>query len=73
MNAETENTTQTFDSSTETVGLRLRQETEIESISNKLPTDELTLRSVDQKIKQTTDLILRRVGERCIFLAIGPR
>ena len=32
-------------------------------------TDELTLRSVDERIKQATDLILRRVEEICALLA----
>ena len=47
MNEETETGTQTLDSSSETIELRLRQETEMEPVLDETPADELTLASVD--------------------------
>ena len=69
MSEETENGTQTLDSSSETIELRLRQETEMEHTSDETSTEELTLRLVDEKIKQATDPIFRRVKEVCTLLA----
>ena len=65
MSEKTENGTQTLDSSSETIELRLRQETEMEPTSDETSTDELILRSVDERIKQATDPIHWRVGELC--------
>ena len=69
MSEVTETGTQTFDSSSETIELRSRQETEMEPTLGETPDVELTLRSVDERIKQTTDPILRRVEELCALLA----
>ena len=69
MSEETEIGTQALDRSSETIEPRLRQETEMEPTLDEVFTDELTLRSVEEKIKQATDLILRRVEELCTLLA----
>ena len=69
MSEETENGTQTLDSSSETIELRLRQEAGMALTMNETSTDELTLKSGDERIKQATDTILRRVEELCAFLA----
>ena len=61
--------TQTLDNFYETIELRLRQETEMEPTLNETSSDELTSRSVDERIKQATDPILRRVEELCALLA----
>ena len=61
MSEETETGTQTFDSSFESLELGLKQECELEPTVHETPPDALTLRSVDEKIKQATDPILRRV------------
>ena len=69
MSEETETGMHTLDSSSATIELRLRQETEREPTTDETSTDELTLRSVDERIKQATDPILRRVKKLCAFLA----
>ena len=66
---ETESGTQTLDSNSETTELKLRQQTEREPTSDETSTDELTLRSLDERIKQVTDPIVRRVEELCAFLS----
>ena len=66
---ETGTGTQKFDSCSETLELRSRQETEMEPTLGETPDVELTLRSVDERIKQATDPILRRVEELCALLA----
>ena len=68
MSEETETGTQTLDSSSETIELRLRQEVEMEPISDETTIDKLTLRSDDERIKQATDPILG-LEELCSFLA----
>ena len=68
MSEEFEICTQTVGSSSETIELRFRQETEVDNTVNETPTDELTLRSVDERIKRATDPILRRVAELCALL-----
>ena len=69
MSEETATGTPTLDSSSETIELRLGQETEMEPTSDETSTDEqLTLRLVDERIKQATDPILRRFEELCAFL-----
>ena len=69
MSEETETGTQIFDSSSETIKLRLRQKTEMEPTLSETPDVELILRSVDERIKQATDPILPRVEELCALLA----
>ena len=69
MSEETETGTPTLDSFSETIELRWRQETEMEPTSEETSTDELTVRSVDERITQATDPILRRVEELCAPLA----
>ena len=56
-------------SCSETIELRFRQEAEMEPTLNEMSTDELNLRSIDEKIKQSAAPILRRVEELCFFLA----
>ena len=73
MSEETEIGTQTLDSSSDTIKLRLRQETELEPNLNETSTDELTLKSIDERIKQVTDPILRIVEELCVLLASRTR
>ena len=68
MSEEPQTGTQTLDSSSGTIKLRLRQETEIEFTLDETPTDELTLKSVDEWMKQATDPILRRVEDLCALL-----
>ena len=63
MTEETEIGTQTLDSSSETIELKLREEAEMEPTLNKRSTNELTLKSVDKRIKRASDPILRRVEE----------
>ena len=69
MSEDAEIGTQTLDSSSETIELRFRQETEMDTTVDETPVDELRLRSVDEGIKQATDPILRRVEELCALLA----
>ena len=69
MREETETATQTLVSSSENIELRLRQETEREPTTDETSTDYLILRSLDERIKQATDPILRRVEELCALLA----
>ena len=68
MSEETETGTQTFDSSSESIELRLRQGTGMEPAVDETLAGELTLRSVDERITQATDPILGRV-ELCALLA----
>ena len=68
MSEEVEIGTQTLGSSSETIELRFRKETEMDTTVYETPADELTLRSVNERIKQATDLILRRVVELCALL-----
>ena len=68
MSDETETGTQTLDTSSETVERKLRQETEMEPTTDETSTDELTLWSVDERIKQGTDPILKRVEDMCALL-----
>ena len=69
MNGETDTGTQLFDSSSESIELGLKQESEMEPAVDETPADELSLRSVDERIKQATDPILRRLEELCALLA----
>ena len=69
MSEKTETRTQTLHGSSESIELRLSQETEMQPTLDEAPTKEITLRSVDERIKQATDPILRRVGELCALLA----
>ena len=66
---ETGTGTQTFDSSSETIELNSGQETEMEPAFSKTPDTELTMRSIDERIKQATDRLLGRVEELCYLLA----
>ena len=69
MSEGTETGTLTFDSSSGSIELGLKEETEMEPGVDETPADELTLRSVDERTKQATDPILRRVEELCALLA----
>ena len=65
---ETEIGIQTVDSSSETIEPRFRQETEMDTTVDETPADELTLISVDERIKQATDPTLRREEKLCVLL-----
>ena len=69
MSNETETGTQTSDISSESIELGLRRESEMEPAVDETPTDELILRPFDERIKQATDPILRRIEELCALLA----
>ena len=69
MSEETGPGSQTFDSSSETIEVRSSQETEMEPAFGETPDTELTLRSVDERIRQATDPMLKRVEELCALLA----
>ena len=69
MSEETETGTQIIDSSSETIELRSRQEMELKPTLDETPDIELTSWSVDEKIKQANNPILRRVIELCSLLA----
>ena len=69
MSEEAEIGTQTVDSSSETIKLRFRQETEMDTTVDETPADELTLRLLKESIKQAADPILWRVEELCALLA----
>ena len=55
MSDENEASNQTHDSSSETIVLRFRQEPEMDSPGTETSVDDLTLKSVDELIKQATD------------------
>ena len=61
MSRETEIGTQKLESSSETIELRFGQEPEIDTSVTELSDDELTLKSVDERIILGEDPILRRV------------
>ena len=63
MSEETENGTQTFDCSSETI------ETELKLELSETHDTELTLMPGDGRIKQATDPILKRVEKLCALLA----
>ena len=63
MSDETEAGTQTQDSSSDTIDLGLRQNSRLSSQKNVFSISELTLRSVDERIKQVTLLVLRQVED----------
>ena len=69
MSEATETGTQTSDSSSETIELRSIQETEMVPAFSETPDTELTTRSIDGKIKQATDPLLKTVEELCALLA----
>ena len=71
MSEETEIGSDTLDSSSETIELRIRQELEIDTSGTETSPEELTLRLVDKRRKQATDPIFRQEEEFCARLA-GP-
>ena len=73
MSEEAEIGIQTLDSSSETIELRFRQEVEMVIPVNETSTDALTLRSVDERIKQATGPLLRRVEELCALLRVAMK
>ena len=60
---ESRNRTQAFDSSSDTIDLRLGQEPEMDTQRIETSPDELTFRLVHERIKQVTNPILKRVEE----------
>ena len=69
MSEETEVGIQTLESSSETNELNFRQESDMDTPVTRTPAQEITVRSVDEPIKQASDLLLRRVDEICALLA----
>ena len=69
MSEEAEFGTEALDSSSETIELRFIQAPEVDTPVNETSADQLTLRSVDERIKQATDPIHRQVEELCALLA----
>ena len=69
MSNKTEAGTQTIDSYSGTIDLGPRQTFKMDTRENDIPTSELTLRSVDERVKQATDPILRQEEELCGLLA----
>ena len=65
MSEENETGTQTLDITSDTIELRLGQEPEMNTARTEASADYLELRLVEERIKQATDLILRRVEELC--------
>ena len=59
MTGETQAGTQTHDSSSDTTELKLRQEPEMDSQENEFSASQITLRSVDERIKQAISPIRR--------------
>ena len=51
------------------IELRFRQKREMDSPEIETSADKHTLKSIHERIKQTTDPILRRVEELCALLA----
>ena len=68
MSEETEIGTQTLDSSSDTIELKFGKEREVDTPVNEISANELTLRSVNERIKQATDPIFRRVEILCASL-----
>ena len=58
MSNKTEAGNQTLDSASDTIELRLIQEREMDTQGTETYVDEITLRSDDERIKETTDPIL---------------
>ena len=69
MSIETEAGAKTHDSSSDTIGLRLRQEPEMDSREIEFSTGETTLRLVDERIKQAIDQFLWQLEGFCAPLA----
>ena len=69
MSEETEIGAQTFVSSSKTIELWLRQEPKMDTPVNETSTGELTLGSLDKRIKKATDSNIKRVEELCVLLA----
>ena len=65
MGNETEAGTQTFDSSSDMIDLKLGQEPEMDTQGTETSAGELTYRSGYERIKQATNPIFRRVEELC--------
>ena len=72
MSEETDVGTQTLDSSSETIELRLRQEMEMEPTLDETHTDVLTMMSVYEKTKQATEPTLTIAEKMCAILLSWP-
>ena len=70
---ETELDTQTLGISTETMELRLRQRPEMDTPENETSANELTPRSIDERIKQATEPIFKRVEDLCDLVAFQTK
>ena len=68
MSGETESCTQTQESSAETIELKYRQDPEMDTPVMESSAVELSVRSVDERIKQATDPNLKRLWEFCALL-----
>ena len=71
MGDKTETGTQTFDCCSDATKLILGREPEMDTQGTEASADELTLRSIDERMKltQAADPSLRRVEELCALLA----
>ena len=67
LSRETVTGTQTHDSSSDPFDLGLRQKPKIDSQENEFSPSEITLRSLDERIKQAIYPILRHVEEICVL------
>ena len=69
MSSGIENSTQTHDSTTETIDLRHRKEPEMDSPDNEFFTNEITHSSLSEQIKQAAGSILWQIEELYSLLA----
>ena len=65
MSKQMEIRTQTLDSSSRTIELRFGEEPEMDAPVTETSADQLTLRSVEERLKQGNKPIFRQVGELC--------
>ena len=70
MSIETGVGSQTIDSSSDRIDLRLKKEREIDAQENEPSASELTPRLVDERIKQAIDPIFRRIEDFCALLVV---
>ena len=68
MSKQTKAGTQTLDCSFITVDLKLSQESEMDFQEIETSVDELIVWSVDDRMKEATDPILKRIGKLCALL-----
>ena len=69
MSDETKTGTQTPDSSSDTIKWRARQEPEMETEGIEASVEKLILKSLDERVKQGSDPIFRRVEQLCALIS----